>query len=103
MQSVNDFKVQTPQGEMPILGVLSNAEKIKEAENSAPLKMEYLVRVEWLDTVPENQAVKEVGFFGNQNTVCQPASPKWRHTVDRLKTIFKKWDSAGSLSWPFSK
>ncbi len=103
VQSVNDFKVQTPQGEMPILGVLSNAEKMKEAESSDPLKMEYLVRVDWLDTVPENRAVKEVGFFGNQNTVCQPASPKWRHTVDRLKTIFKKWDSTGSLSWPFSK
>ncbi len=70
---------------------------------SDPLKMEYLVRVEWLDAVPENEAVKEVGFFGNQNTVCHPASPKWRHTVDRLKTIFKKWDNAGWYCWPFSK
>ncbi len=56
--------------------------------------MEYLVRVELLDAVPENEGVKEVGFFGNQNTAGQPASPKCRHTVARLKTIFKKSDKA---------
>jgi len=50
------------------------------------------VRVEWLDTVPENKAFNEVGLFGNQNTVCQPTTPKWRHTVERLKTYFKKWE-----------
>lgn len=92
VQSVFDFKIRTPQGERPILDVLTNAEKMKEAATEDPLKTEYLVRVAWLDTVPEREARKEVGFFGNQNTVCQPASPKWRHTVDRLKTIFKNWD-----------
>lgn len=45
----------------------------------------------WLDTVPENQAVNEVGLFGNQNTVCQPTTPKWRHTVERLKVAFPGW------------
>ena len=30
----------------------------------------------------------EVGLFGNQNTVCQPTTPKWRHTVERLKQVF---------------
>lgn len=92
VQSVYDFKIQTPQGEKAILDLLSNADTIKKAAQSDPLKTEYLVRVEWLDTLPENEAIKEVGFFGNQNTVCQPASPKWRHTVDRLKTFFKNWD-----------
>jgi len=33
-----------------------------------PEKAEYLVRVKWDKTVPEAQAVKERGFFGNQNT-----------------------------------
>jgi len=89
VQSVNDFRIQTTQGELPILDVLSNLVRMKDAEERDPLKMEYLVRVEWLDTVPENEAFKEVGFFGNQNTVCQSSSPKWRHTVDRLKTFFK--------------
>jgi len=57
-----------------------------------PEKAEYFVRVTWLDTVPESKAVNEVGLFGNQNTVCQPTTPKWRHTVERLKTYFPKWD-----------
>jgi hypothetical protein len=51
---------------------------------------------EWLliglETVPESKAINEVGLFGNQNTVCQPTTPKWRHTVDRLKTYFTKWN-----------
>jgi len=27
-------------------------------------------------------------MFGNQNTVCKPTTPKWRSTVERLKTHF---------------
>lgn len=54
--------------------------------------IEQFVRVEWHDTVPENQAFSEIGLFGNQNTVCQPTTPQWRHTVERLKTYFKKWE-----------
>lgn len=96
MQSVNDFKIRTLQGELPILDILVHAAQMKEAERIDPSRMEYLVRVQWLDTVPESEAFKEVGLFGNQNTVCQPTSPKWRHTVDRLKTIFKNWNKAGS-------
>jgi hypothetical protein len=51
-------------------------------------KYEYFVPVEWLHTVPENQAIQEVGMFGNQNTVCKPKTPKWRSTVERLKEKF---------------
>jgi len=47
---------------------------------------------EKLDTVPENKAFNEISLFGNQNTVCQPTTPKWRHTVEHLKTYFKKWE-----------
>jgi len=39
---------------------------------------------------PGETQVNEVGLFGNQNTVCQPTTPKWRHTVERLKTYFTK-------------
>jgi hypothetical protein len=52
-------------------------------------KAEYIVRVEWIKTVTLEQAVKEVGFFGNQNTVCKPSVGKWTHTVDRLKDLWK--------------
>jgi hypothetical protein len=31
-------------------------------------------------------AIHERGFFGNQNSVTRPRSPKWVHTVERLKS-----------------
>lgn len=85
------FTVQTPNGEKPALEVLKHAEQYKPTMDD-PDKTEYFVRVAWLDTVPEAKAVNEVGLFGNQNSVCQPTTPKWRHTVERLKTYFTKWD-----------
>jgi hypothetical protein len=49
---------------------------------------EYLVKVDWIKTVDINQAVKEYGFFGNQNTVCKPTSEKWTFTIDKLKKMW---------------
>ena len=51
-------------------------------------KAEYVVRVNWNKTVPLDQAVREKGFFGNQNTVAKPRAKKWVHTVERLKKRF---------------
>jgi hypothetical protein len=51
-------------------------------------KSEYFVPVKWIKNVPLEQAASEIGYFGNQNTVCQPTTPKWSHTVQRLKTIW---------------
>ena len=53
-----------------------------------PERAEYLVRVRWLKTLPLQQAIKEKGFFGNQNTVARPTTPKWNYTVQRLKERF---------------
>jgi hypothetical protein len=53
-----------------------------------PEKSEYLVRVNWIATVSLDKAVKEKGFFGNQNTVARPTAPKWNYTVQRLKERF---------------
>ena len=89
--SANEFKVKTTEGEKPCLQVLKHTEDYKKFAND-PEMTEYFVRVEWIDTVPETNAFNEVGLFGNQNTVCQPTTPKWRHTVDRLKTYFLKWE-----------
>lgn len=91
VRPVKEFKVQTPSGERPALDVLKHADRYK-AKADDPEKVEYFVRVAWLDTVPESKGIDEVGLFGNQNTVCQPTTPKWRHTVERLKTYFPKWD-----------
>lgn len=49
---------------------------------------EYIVKVEWQKTVRLPQAVKELGFFGNQNTVCRPTVSKWQFTIERLKNIW---------------
>jgi hypothetical protein len=40
--------------------------------------------------VPLDKGVQEVGLFGNQNPVCKPTTPKWRHTIERLKLRFPK-------------
>lgn len=50
-----------------------------------PDKAEYLVPVKWIKTVSAVKAVKEKGFFGNQNTVARPTTAAWGYTVDRLK------------------
>ncbi len=92
VQSVNDFKVETLEGERPCLDVLQHANIYQQHAND-PEKAEYFVKVDWLDTVPTKKAINEVGLFGNQNTVCQPSTPKWRHTVERLKTHFPKWNT----------
>lgn len=91
VQSVSDFRVTTTSGEQPCLDVLKSADLLRK-NASDPEKSEYFVRVEWLDTVSEDKAFNEVGLFGNQNTVCQPTTPKWRHTIDRLKQQFPMWD-----------
>lgn len=89
---MRDFLVETPPGRKPVLDVLSNNKRELEERIDDPERMEYFVRVEWLDGVPESKAFNEVGLFGNQNTVCQPKTPKWRHTVERLKTAFPRWE-----------
>ncbi|MAS24458.1 MAG: hypothetical protein CMI08_11255 [Oceanospirillaceae bacterium] len=57
---------------------------IDEPDESA----EYVVPVRWQHTVPASEAFSETGLFGNQNTVCKPTATKWRHTVERLKSIW---------------
>ena len=53
-----------------------------------PELCEYFVPVEWIQTTSLEGAVKEIGLFGNQNTVCKPTTPKWRSTVARLRQHF---------------
>ena len=53
-----------------------------------PVNAEYVVQVDWIKTVLEPQAVKEIGFFGNQNSVCRPRDQKWVYTVERLKKVW---------------
>jgi len=65
---------------------LSTPEIFNDKDNQE--NAEFVVAVDWIHTVPVNQAVKERGFFGNQNTVCQPTAKKWDYTIQRLKEKF---------------
>ena len=83
--------MQTPDGDKSALEVLDEASYHREFADD-PERTEYFVPVEWLQTVPLNEAVQGTGMFGNQNTLCKPTTPKWRHTVDRLKVRFPRFD-----------
>lgn len=77
--AVFDYEnVQTPMKDLPLHGTYFYSED--DPENA-----EYVVKVQWIKTVAASKAVKEIGFFGNQNSACRPTAEKWNFTVDRLK------------------
>ena len=82
---ITGFEVEGPDGSMvPITQTASHLPSLDVPED----ELEYFVRVRWIQTVPLDQAVRERGFFGNQNTVARPRTSKWVHTVERLKRRF---------------
>jgi len=90
-----DFRIKTADGsDRPALEVLTSASYHREFEND-PDKMEYFVPVDWAQTVPLDKAIHEQGLFGNTNTVCAPKTPKWRHTIERLKEAFPDYEKTG--------
>lgn len=72
-------------GELPLQGDYFNSQ-------DDPEKAEHVVKVQWMRTVGVRKAVSELGFFGNQNTVCRPVSEKWSFTVKRLKQCWNIQD-----------
>jgi hypothetical protein len=93
-QPASTFKVNTPEGEVLVLDAVKRGNYHREFVDD-PVRCEYFVPVRWLQTVPLEKAVQEIGLFGNQNTVCQPTTPKWRSTIERLKEKFPKFDQGG--------
>lgn len=82
-----EFRISYQGNEVPALELLNGANYHRDLADD-PERCEYFVSVEWLFSLPLNEAIKEVGLFGNQNTICRPTTPKWRWTVDRLKERF---------------
>jgi hypothetical protein len=90
-EPVKSFKVRNGVGEeVPALEELKGANYQHDVDDLD--KCEWFVPVKWMDTVPLSEAVKEIGLFGNQNTICRPTTPKWRTTVEKLKTRFPGFD-----------
>lgn len=87
VQPASDFTVMTDHGEQSVMDVVQHGAKYKTSADTPELS-EYFVKVKWIHTLEAGKAFYEVGLFGNQNTVCQPTTPKWRHTVERLKQVF---------------
>lgn len=92
VQPADTFTVSTDSGDQLAVDVLRHG-AIYKGNFGNPALIEQFVRVRWLDTRPVAEAFSEVGLFGNQNSVCRPIKPLWRHTVDRLKTAFPHWES----------
>lgn len=91
MKEASVFTVLENGNEVPCLDVLKYGDLYRE-RSSDPDKAEYFVGVEWLDAVHLDRAVKEVGLYGIQHTVCRPQTAKWPHTVERLKLSFPNWN-----------
>ncbi|YCI82624.1 nuclease [Enterobacteriaceae bacterium] len=91
VEPASSFIINTDDGEKLAMDVLKYSD-LYHRNADDPEKSEYFVPVKWLETRSEQDAVNEVGFFGNQNTVCKPTTPKWRHTVDKLKRYFRNWE-----------
>lgn len=88
MKPVDDFTVRDKNGnETPIVQASEAAASLNRAADDLEMA-DYLVRVNWLKTVDPELAIREKGFFGNQNSVARPRATKWDHTVDRLKRRF---------------
>jgi hypothetical protein len=81
--AVDDFKPK-PNGSARGPVGLPHLSQARRASDD-PVQAEYVVPVHWIHTVPLSEAVRERGFFGNQNTVSRPKAPKWEFTVQRLK------------------
>jgi len=67
---VGEFQVEVDGVSVPILAANHNAPNMDENANDME-KSEYLVRVEWIATLPVRDAYWEKGMFANQNSVCR--------------------------------
>lgn len=77
---VNDFMVDINGTSTPILNAPLKAKEMDRGVDD-PDTIECLVRIEWIKTLPREQAYKEKGLFGNQNTVTKLRN---RFTLERL-------------------
>lgn len=84
----HEFMVKNPTGQDVPITEVSLAGNLKQPEDNESGTDEYLVRVKWLKTVPLDHAIREKGFFGNQNSAAKPRNKKWIHTIERLKSKF---------------
>lgn len=82
---VERFGIAAPDGKQMLISEAKLRSRVVLEHLGNPEKTEVMVRVRWLKTVAEAEAVWEPGFFANQNTVCKLRS---RFTIERLTQHF---------------
>lgn len=80
---VKDYKVAMNL-DLPILEAELTAPKMDENADNEELS-EYLVRIDWIKTVPLDQPIWEKGMFANQNSACKLRN---KFTIERLSALF---------------
>ena len=84
---IQDFNVDMDGVSVPFAQTAMGAKYHNDPTH--PEDDEWFVPIEWIRTVTSSQAIDELGFFGNQNSVCRPQTQKWIHTIGRLKDLMK--------------
>lgn len=82
----SEFQVEENGKSISILDVKTSAKYGSRVDTE---DQEYFVKVNWLKTISRSEAYDELGFFGNQNSVCKPTALRWRSTVEHLKNRFE--------------
>lgn len=88
-----DFLVDDQSGKKVPITSMQLKGNLAHPPDNPPNTEEYLVRVEWIKTIPLGEAFSEKGFFGNQNSAARPRTSAWPYTVNRLKELFKIKDT----------
>jgi hypothetical protein len=91
-QRVGEFKVNVGGQTVPILEAPLKQPAIGEGADDEDLS-EYMVRVEWIKTLPRDQAIWEKGMFANQNTAVRMRD---QFTLERLTERFGLEDADGA-------
>jgi len=81
---VAQFTVQQDGRTLPILEAPLRATRMGDGA-TVPDLSEYVVRVEWIKTLPVSQAIWEKGMFANQNSACKLRN---KFTLERLVPAF---------------
>lgn len=81
---IKDFQVVVDGEKIPLLEADLRVPMDKDVDD--PDLCEYVVRVEWIKTVPKERAIWEKGMFANQNSACKLRN---QFTVERLTEHFQ--------------
>jgi hypothetical protein len=84
-QPIREFKVELDGSEVPLLDAPLDNQGIGAGADDPDLS-EYLVRVDWIKTLPQDGAIWEKGMFANQNTAVRLRDP---FTLERLTELFQ--------------